>query len=111
MSREKAVFDRHARHDERQLAEDVAEVMAMAAGRRIFMAVLTKSGVYRRSEPGRLEYDAGRRDDGLEALHIVNRFARKHAALAADERDETVTAKNSELEAAREQDRKERERT
>ncbi len=108
MSWEQDVLDRHRRQEERQLAEDVAAVMATPAGRRLFMAMLGKSGVYRRSDPGRLEYDAGRRDGGLEALHIVNRFARSGAALAAAERDESVTARNSELESAREQDRKER---
>lgn len=110
MSREQDALERHRRNDERQLAEDVAEMMKTPAGRRLFMAVLTKSGIYKKSEPARLEYDAGRRDAGLEALHIVNRFARADAAKAAAERDETFTARNSELEQAREQDRKERDR-
>lgn len=107
-NREYQTVESHKRRDEIQLAEDVRAVMATPAGRRLFMGMLTKSGIYTKSQPGRLEYDAGRRDAGLEALHIVNRFARVEAGLATDERDKMMADRNSELAAAKEQDRKER---
>ena len=108
ISRYQRAVEIHTREDERQLEADVAEVLSTAAGRRLLMAALGKSGVYAKSRPGSLEYDAGRRDCGLELLHISNRHALEHVEQAQRERNELLRRRNDELARAREADEKER---
>lgn len=103
------VRERHAAQDAAQFARDVADVMALPAGRRLLMQIMQRGGIYRmRGENDDLAYVAGRRDAALQLVASVNRHADGQALLAMQEATELATRRESEIRNAEEQDRKEK---
>lgn len=61
-----------------QLAADLAEVLATAAGRRYVSALIDRCGVFRSVyAPGSIEYLEGRRTVGLEILQDIEGLGRE----------------------------------
>lgn len=101
---------KHAELDALQLAQDVAEIMATPAGRRVFMRLLVDGGVYRQSSPGEdRSYTAGRRDAALEIMQAVNRHACPAALEALQEHNEKMDRRNREIQAAQIEDLRKKE--
>jgi len=98
------IHNEHAIADMRQVDEDIRTVLATPAGRRLLMAAVNKAGIYRKTgvqELARANYEAGRRDAGLDLLTVCNVQARALVELAQKERTETMERRASELDAAR----------
>jgi hypothetical protein len=92
---------KHADADNAQLAADVAEVMKSPAGRRLFMRIIVKGGIYRQSSAADDQiYLAGRRDFALEALALANRHAIDDALKAQIESNEQAKHRARELQSA-----------
>ncbi len=98
---------KHAELDALQLAQDVAEIMALPAGRRVFMRLIVDGGVYRQSAPGEdRAYVAGRRDAALEVMRAVNLHSCQAALVALQEHNEKMERRNRELQAAQTEDQR-----
>lgn len=102
------IFDRQARERNEQLEADVKAVLGTAAGRRVLMSLLAKSGVWSRlgcadGDAMRLTYASGRRDAGADLLGFCNRAAQPLVGLAMQENNERVRKWNEELDARRAQ--------
>ncbi|HRR34568.1 MAG TPA: hypothetical protein P5026_10745 [Kiritimatiellia bacterium] len=100
------IFERQAKERNKQLEADVREVLGTAAGRRVLISLLAKSGVWSRlgcadGDAVRLAYASGRRDEGADVLGFCNRVAAGLVGLAQQENNERVARWNEELEAAR----------
>ena len=101
---EREIFEAHAIADARMIDDDIRTVLATPAGRRLLMAAISKSGIYRKTGPmdgARASYEAGRRDAGLDLLTICNVQARPLVELAQKERNDVMEKRNNEIENAR----------
>lgn len=92
------LMKRFATEDARIRRDDIASVMALPAGRRLFIWITHElCGVYKTTvgETVTLALDAGRRNVGLEVL-MTARATRPEAVLEAENELETLTRKRAE---------------
>lgn len=80
--------DRFAKDDDRQMREDLHTVMSTPAGRRLYMAMLHRGGLFAFTHrDDNHAYICGKRDSALEVWKIVTYRESPLANLAQQERD------------------------
>lgn len=100
-SRQQELNGRFARQDKAQIQADIKEVMGTAAGRRLYMAMIIKGGLFELTRPtDNPSYILGRRDGAAEIYREVVTACPEMDTKAAEERRAVLAERNRQLKEA-----------